>query len=178
MSHGDQVICGNCGRTNGLPVDRRVGGARCGSCHQPGGREISRRAQERCMQGGSWPGRELDSPDPDDLNCDRGACHEHRQSGSHLRGICRPARPRAGLLGQSTLVPAAGPCRVQHGSGVVHRILPGGDRFQEARLAQRQSSPVAEACGPRKRSPSSGASICPSLLIYRNVRGVTSAIMK
>jgi thioredoxin 2 len=35
MSESRQIVCGNCGRINRLPVERAPGGARCGSCHQP-----------------------------------------------------------------------------------------------------------------------------------------------
>jgi thioredoxin 2 len=35
MSASRQIVCGNCGRINRLPVDRPVTAARCGSCHQP-----------------------------------------------------------------------------------------------------------------------------------------------
>jgi thioredoxin 2 len=35
MSESRQIVCGNCGRINRLPVEGAAGGARCGSCHQP-----------------------------------------------------------------------------------------------------------------------------------------------
>jgi thioredoxin 2 len=39
MSESRQIVCGNCGRINRLPVEgapeRAPEGARCGSCHQP-----------------------------------------------------------------------------------------------------------------------------------------------
>jgi thioredoxin 2 len=35
MSEGRKIVCGNCGKTNRLPVERAPAAARCGSCHQP-----------------------------------------------------------------------------------------------------------------------------------------------
>ncbi|MDE2062302.1 MAG: thioredoxin TrxC [Bradyrhizobium sp.] len=35
MSETRHVVCGNCGRTNRLPVERASKEARCGACHQP-----------------------------------------------------------------------------------------------------------------------------------------------
>jgi thioredoxin 2 len=35
MSESRQVVCGNCGQINRLPVERAVATARCGSCRQP-----------------------------------------------------------------------------------------------------------------------------------------------
>ena len=34
MSETRQIVCGHCGRTNRLPVERAPAGARCGACHQ------------------------------------------------------------------------------------------------------------------------------------------------
>ncbi len=34
MSETRQIVCGHCGRTNRLPVERAPDGARCGACHQ------------------------------------------------------------------------------------------------------------------------------------------------
>jgi thioredoxin 2 len=35
MSATHNIVCGNCGRTNRLPVERSSKDARCGACHQP-----------------------------------------------------------------------------------------------------------------------------------------------
>ena len=35
MNATRHVVCGHCGRTNRLSVDRAPEGARCGACHQP-----------------------------------------------------------------------------------------------------------------------------------------------
>ncbi len=35
MSATRQIVCGECGRTNRLPVERASKEARCGACHQP-----------------------------------------------------------------------------------------------------------------------------------------------
>ena len=35
MSETRQIVCGHCGRTNRLPIDRAAEDARCGACHQP-----------------------------------------------------------------------------------------------------------------------------------------------
>jgi thioredoxin 2 len=35
MSNSMQIVCGHCGKTNRLPVERTATAARCGSCHQP-----------------------------------------------------------------------------------------------------------------------------------------------
>ena len=35
MSETRHIVCGNCGRTNRLPIARASNVARCGACHQP-----------------------------------------------------------------------------------------------------------------------------------------------
>ena len=35
MSETRHIVCGHCGRTNRLPVERASKDARCGACHQP-----------------------------------------------------------------------------------------------------------------------------------------------
>jgi thioredoxin 2 len=35
MSAARHIVCGHCGRTNRLPVERASKEARCGACHQP-----------------------------------------------------------------------------------------------------------------------------------------------
>ena len=35
MSETRHIVCGHCGRTNRLPVERASNDARCGACHQP-----------------------------------------------------------------------------------------------------------------------------------------------
>jgi thioredoxin 2 len=35
MSTTRQIVCGQCGRINRLPVERAAESARCGACHQP-----------------------------------------------------------------------------------------------------------------------------------------------
>jgi len=35
MSPTRHIVCGNCGRTNRLPLERASTDARCGACHQP-----------------------------------------------------------------------------------------------------------------------------------------------
>jgi thioredoxin 2 len=35
MSETRHIVCGSCGRTNRLPVERASRDARCGACHQP-----------------------------------------------------------------------------------------------------------------------------------------------
>jgi len=35
MSPTRHIVCGNCGRTNRLPLERALTDARCGACHQP-----------------------------------------------------------------------------------------------------------------------------------------------
>ena len=42
MTTNRQIVCGQCGQINRLPVERPAGAARCGSCHTPffGGQPI------------------------------------------------------------------------------------------------------------------------------------------